>query len=127
MSEKESQTPAEAVVYLPEHSPYDVLGLTPQASADDIKAAYFALVRQHPPERDAVRFKEIRAAYDRLKTSALRIETDMRLWQPWQTPALPTPSPVDLSVHEEDLLFLLRASSDLAVPDLRKQFRDIRL
>lgn len=127
MSEKETQSPTEAVVYLPEQSPYDVLGLTQQANADEIKAAYFALVRQFPPERHASRFKEIRAAYDHLRTSAQRIETDMRIWQDWQAPPLPAPPQLDLSVHEDDLLFLLRASSDLALRDVRKQFRDIRL
>ena len=75
MSDKQSAPPTEPVLYLPQRSPYDVLGLTPQATTDEIKAAYFALVRQYSPERDAARFKEIRAAYDRLKTLATRLET----------------------------------------------------
>lgn len=127
MSEKEPPTPTQPVLYLPQHSPYDVLQLTRQASADEIKAAYFAQVRLYPPERDAARFKEIRAAYDQLKTPAQRMETDMRLWQDWQAPQLPQPAALNLSVDEGDLLFLLHASSDLAAHDLRKQFREIRL
>ena len=127
MSEKEPTAPTQPVVYLPQHSPYDVLGLTQQANADEIKAAYFAQVRLYPPERDATRFKEIRAAYDQLKTPALRSETDMHLWQDWQAPQLPQPAALNLSVDDGDLLFLLHASSDLAVHDFRKQFREIRL
>ncbi len=127
MSDKQSAPPAEPVVYLPQHSPYDTLGLTPQATAEEIKAAYLALVRQYPPERDAARFKEIRAAYDHLKTPALRFETDMRRWQACQVPQLPAATELDLVVRDEDRLFLLQASSDLAARDLHRQFRDIRL
>ncbi len=127
MSDKQSQPPSQPVMYLPQSSPYDTLGLTPQATAEEIKSAYFALVRLHPPERDAARFKEIRAAYDHLKTPTQRFETDMRCWQDFQAPPLPPTTGLDLSVHDDDLLFLLQASSDLAAHNLHKQFRDIRL
>lgn len=127
MNDKKPIPPKEPVLYLPGHSPYDVLGVTQRASAEEIKSAYLALVRQFPPERDAARFKEIRAAYDRLKTPESRFETDMCCWQVYSPPPLPEQTNYDLSVQDEDLLFLLKASSDLAVRDLHKQFRDIRL
>ena len=126
MSQKQPQAPFEPILYFPDQSPFAVLGLTQQATADEIKSAYFAQVRLYPPEREPVRFKEIRAAYDRLKTAEQRIETEQRTWQPWQAPPLPAPLELDLTVHEDDLLAVLRASSDLEARDLRKQFRDIR-
>jgi len=126
-SEKQPTPPAEPVIYLPQRTPYDILGLTPQATAEEIKNAYFSLVRQHPPERDAARFKEIRSAYDHLKTERERFETDMRRWQDFPMPPLPTVTGLDLSVHDSDLLMVLEAASDLAAANLQKQFRDIRL
>src|SRR5256885_10106397 len=55
--------------------PYTVLGIPSTASMEEIKQAYFAQVRAHPPERDAVVFKQVRAAYERLKTPEDRKST----------------------------------------------------
>jgi curved DNA-binding protein CbpA len=49
------------------HDPFRVLGLTSQASEEDIRARYLTLVKQHPPEQDAQRFREIHAAYEAAK------------------------------------------------------------
>lgn len=46
---------------------YEVLGLDPEAGADEIKRAYFRLVRLHPPEKDPEQFQQIRHAYEILK------------------------------------------------------------
>ncbi len=46
---------------------YEVLGLTTDAGPDEIKRAYFRLVRQHPPETDPEQFQQIRHAYEVLK------------------------------------------------------------
>ena len=46
---------------------YEVLGLDPEAGADEIKRAYFRLVRLHPPEKDPEQFQQIRHAYEMLK------------------------------------------------------------
>lgn len=48
------------------HAPHEVLGVEPSASTEQVRAAYLALVRQHPPDRDADRFREIHAAYEQL-------------------------------------------------------------
>ncbi len=48
-------------------NPYETLGLTSYtASADEIKRAYFRLVRLHSPDKDPETFKRIRAAYELL-------------------------------------------------------------
>ena len=57
--------------------PYAELGLAETATEADIKQAYFAQVRAHPPETDSQGFKRIRAAYERLRTPEKRLETDM--------------------------------------------------
>ncbi len=60
-------------------SPYDVLGVGPGASREEIRAAYRRLVQQYHPDRVAnlapefrelaeQRMKEINAAYQQLKT-----------------------------------------------------------
>lgn len=54
---------------------YLALGLTPAASDEEIRKRYLALIKQNPPERDAVRFQEISTAYEKLKDEATRIRT----------------------------------------------------
>ena len=60
-------------------SPYKILGVERTASESEIKQAYFALVREHPPERDPEGFKRIRAAYEKLRAGSERVETDLFL------------------------------------------------
>jgi len=60
-------------------NPYKVLGLERTASEAEIKQAYFALIRQSPPERDPEGFKRIRAAYEKLRGAGERAETDLFL------------------------------------------------
>jgi curved DNA-binding protein CbpA len=106
--------------------PYVVLEISRTATLDEIKQAYFAQVRQHPPEREPVAFKRIRAAYDQLKTPEKRVEADMRLLEEW--PARPVRMPeFDLAIHPEDVLAIFKAETDLARSDLRQDFREVRL
>jgi curved DNA-binding protein CbpA len=58
-------------------SPYQVLGVSREASEAEIKRAYFNQVREHPPERDPEGFKRIRAAYEKLRSGTERAETDL--------------------------------------------------
>ncbi len=46
---------------------YEILGLKPGASQQEIKKAYFRQIRKHSPESDPKGFQEIRRAYDELK------------------------------------------------------------
>lgn len=45
---------------------HEILGLKQGATADEIRKAYLTLVRQHPPDRDPDKFREIHAAYQML-------------------------------------------------------------
>lgn len=53
---------------------YEILGIEPSSSDEQIRHRYLELVRQHPPDRDPQRFAEIRAAYDRLRDPVARLD-----------------------------------------------------
>jgi curved DNA-binding protein CbpA len=106
--------------------PYTVLGLTRLATMLDIKKAYFKLVRDHPPERDAEGFRRVRSAYEALRTPTARADTDRQLIQsppPFTAPRrLPQP---DLTFHPEDQWLEARRSSDLDRFECQKDFRPL--
>ena len=52
--------------------PYQVLGLSPGATTEEIRAAYLRLVRDHPPERSPEQFERIRDARATLQDPWLR-------------------------------------------------------
>lgn len=108
--------------------PYAVLGLSRTASAAEIRQAYFALVRAHPPEREPDTFKRIRAAYEQLRDSERRLEADMLLFNPWPAPARTRrPPKLDLTLHHEDVLRAARALTDLERRDWREHFKKVEL
>jgi curved DNA-binding protein CbpA len=108
------------------NDPYQVLGLPREATAVEIKRAYFALVKQHPPESDAEGFQRVRAAYDALRTPELRAETDRQLIQPPPPFVPPRRLPeYDLSFYPQDHLQAARRESDLEQLDFSAEFRPI--
>lgn len=112
----------------PYSDPYAVLGLIRAASADEIKRAYFALVRANPPERNPAEFKRIRAAYERLRDPEQRLEADMLLIQPWPESARRRrPPKLDLAVGPADILAALRALTDLERTDWREHHEKVQL
>jgi curved DNA-binding protein CbpA len=105
--------------------PYAVLGLPRKASLDDVKKAYFAKVREFPPERDPGMFKKIRAAYEMLRTPEAKAATDMFLPQPPIPYAGPKRPPAfDLDFQPGDWAVLLAAFSDLGRVDFRSEYRE---
>lgn len=112
---------------LSQADPYRVLGVSETASLDEIKRAYFTQVRAHPPERDPDGFKAIRAAYERLKTPAARLDTDMLRRMPWPEPPLSPPALPELVVLADEVIAAARALSDLARSDWRDDFREVDL
>lgn len=53
--------------------PAAVLGVTPDASDEDVRAAYLAKVREHPPDRAPEQFERIRDAYELLRDPRRRM------------------------------------------------------
>lgn len=47
--------------------PADILGVSPEAGEEEVRARYLQLVKQFPPERDPEKFREICAAYEAAK------------------------------------------------------------
>ena len=110
------------VISQPSRDPYSVLGLSRQADDEDIKRAYFQLVRQFSPERAPEKFREIRTAYEQLRDPENRARLGPFLLQP--PPPLPKqrrPS-YDLRVHVEDLLTL---AMELVRTPMQDDFHDI--
>ena len=54
--------------------PYKILGVEPSANDEAIRAAYLSAIRDCPPDRDRLRFEQIRAAYEALETPRKRLE-----------------------------------------------------
>jgi curved DNA-binding protein CbpA len=108
--------------------PYLILGLSRTANQIEIKQSYFSLIRQYPPETEAEKFKIIRAAYEKIKDTARRAETDIFLPQPpppWQPP--PHRLSLDTDLSPADVALILRHWGDLGREDFREDFKEIEL
>jgi len=108
--------------------PYAVLGLMRGASLAEVKKAYFALVREYPPEQQPGAFKQIRRAYERLRTADVKAATDLFLFRP------PTPyqtrkrlGKLTLAFDMADLYYHLQQHGDLGRTDFPEDFRPIKL
>jgi curved DNA-binding protein CbpA len=86
------------VVVTSEHDPYVVLGLQDGASAEDVRQAYFRMVRVYTPEAHPEEFKRVRAAYEALRSPRRRTELALLAF--------------DESVGEVDLDLVARAGQD---------------
>ena len=106
-------------------SPYAVLGISKRASPEEVKKAYFGLIKKHPPEKDPQGFKRVRLAYDSLRDADKRSQTDVFLFNdPYG----------EFSVHasegykyqkEIDLRIAIYSLSDLSRTDFKDDFNDI--
>lgn len=110
--------------------PYRVLGIARGAGAEEIRRAYFAKVREHPPERDPEAFKRIREAYDRIKSLEKRVESEVFLMKELAPsfeppPSAPTVRPsVDPAVV---LLWVEERRSDVSRRDFPEDLLEIDL
>jgi curved DNA-binding protein CbpA len=86
------------MVVTSQHDPYVVLGLQRGASAEDVRQAYFRMVRIHTPEAHPEEFKRVRAAYEALRSQQRRTELALLAF--------------DESVGEVDLDLVARAGLD---------------
>lgn len=111
------------------NDPYQVLGVMQTASRTEIKRAYFALIRQYPPETEPDTFKLIRAAYEKVKNVKQRAETDMFLPHPppaWQPPEESAP-PFKATFHPDDIKLIVHYWGDLGRTDFSEDFGEIPL
>ncbi len=115
-------------------NPYEVLEVAETASAEQIRKAYLAKVRQHPPESEPEEFRRIREAYGRLKDEAERRRLDLSVFrrEPDFTPnrntdqaADPTAADDFTRLYRERIFKVLLASSDLYEEDFRRAFRNL--
>ena len=58
--------------------PFFILGVDEDASDDEIKRRYLALVRSFPPDREPERFQTYRAAFEALHTERDRLAAKLR-------------------------------------------------
>lgn len=109
-------------------NPYDILGVRRDASPQEVKKAYFTLVRKFPPEKQPDQFKRIRRAYDLLKDRETRAEADLFLFNdPYgefeiDDPGDP-PSPEHLALAV--LSVMLHGESDLSRTEFTEDFAEI--
>ncbi len=64
-----------------EKTPYETLGISETAGEEEIRKAYLALLRRHPPERDPEGFKTIRKAYAAIEDGAKRRLLDLSIFK----------------------------------------------
>ena len=99
--------------------PFAVLGVERDATAEDVRRAYFRLVRQNPPEAHPEEFKRIRAAYETLRSPLRRAELALMAFG-----GLPTEMDLDLvaQASEADDFNVVTAllAVELSVSDLAR-------
>jgi curved DNA-binding protein CbpA len=107
--------------------PYAVLGLERRASLNEVKRAYFSLVRQYSPETNPQAFKLIRAAYEKLNSAESKTETDLFLFQPppaWQPRK--RRRKLELDFDPQDIWLLLQTHGDLGRSQFDEDFRPLQ-
>lgn len=109
--------------------PYGVLGLDRSADADDVRRAYLRLIRIHTPESDPERFKQVRSAYETLRSPLRRAELAVQAFD--ETVSEPDLDLVAVLGDEElDVVALLLAlevsASDVGASDFVHDLTPIR-
>jgi curved DNA-binding protein CbpA len=55
-------------------TPFNIIGVSEDATDETIKKAYLQKVRQYPPEREPEQFQIIRTAFEAIKTQEQRLK-----------------------------------------------------
>jgi len=111
-------------------NPYEILGIDKSASTADVKKAYFNLIKQYTPEKHGDKFKEIRNAYEQLKDTKKRVETDMFIFSdPYKEFIIEEPAEKREYEAKIDLNSIINAMleslSDLGRTDFRDDFNKL--
>jgi hypothetical protein len=83
-------------------NPYKILGITEQATDDDVKRAYRAMAAKYHPDAggDAWVFEQVREAYDRIVRGRQPTAKPPNPTRPTQPAATPPPAPVTKPVYQ---------------------------
>jgi len=107
-------------------NPYIVLGIHRNASPEEVKRAYFRLIREHSPEKDPQGFKRIRLAYDSLRDADKRSQTDLFMFNdPYGEFNVHAPEEYKGGFKGVDLRIVIYSLSDLGRTDFSDDFNDI--
>lgn len=70
-----------------ENDPRHVLGISPEAGDEEIRAAYLRKVKEYPPDREPREFEKVRDAYEILRDPRRRMRQLMAVdpHQPFST------------------------------------------
>jgi len=106
--------------------PYRTLEIPRDATAGEIKTAYFRLVRKYSPEQHPEKFKSIRAAYEQLRTVAKRAEAELMIIKEPSGDFAPPDTAYQPGVTAEDFHDVMVALySDLKRNDFSQDFTEI--
>ncbi|MGL6105125.1 DnaJ domain-containing protein [Romboutsia sp.] len=94
---------------------YDILGVTEDATKEEIKRAYASKIRSHTPEKDSEMFKKVREAYEILIDSQSRAEYDERI-------RYEKDGHVELEKYEETLYDILEIDSEATSKEIKKSY-----
>lgn len=97
-------------------TPFDILGVSEDASDEVIKKAYLHKVRQYPPERYPDQFQRIRRAFEAIHTQSLRLRYQLFHREPPRLTTL-----ITCNVHRDDRA-IKRPSADCFMKTLAESF-----
>lgn len=122
---KETISPADAGREK-ERNPYEILGISQDASPGEIRKAYLKKLRLSPPEKDPEGFKAVKHAYTLLQDTSQRKTLDLNLFKNESGIGLPTAAVPDFTYYFKDRIFrFFLASSDFYIDDFSSHFFDI--
>ena len=82
-------------------TPYEILGLSLEASHREIKQAYLQQLKKNPPDRDAEKFQCLHDAYLSIKDADSRLRYDL-----FTLPALNFDTFLERALHAEKVVTL---------------------